>query len=169
MTIFSPGVILAGIAPTLGRRTDKCRVISAARSADKLQAVAVNRLPVGLMYLERQVARPPFTRATMRSHSLSRTRAETWPTKTPGATSNSQRVRSPRKPVGHAVRTTTTMLSRPLSAGAIRRKRRPQPHPRVHPTIPRGSRPRRRPALQEPRVRSRRRRTKATVCREPCV
>ena len=55
MTIFSPGVILAGIAPTLGGRTDKCRVISAARSANKLQTIAVDRLPVGLMYLERQV------------------------------------------------------------------------------------------------------------------
>ena len=55
MAIFSPGVILTGIAPTLGGRTDKCRVISATRSADKLQTVAVDRLPVGLMYLKRQV------------------------------------------------------------------------------------------------------------------
>lgn len=55
------------------------------------------------------MARPFFESSTIRSHSFSRTRASKCPTNTPGDISNSHRVRSPRKPTGHAVNTITTI------------------------------------------------------------
>ena len=59
------------------------------------------------------IARPSLTNATTRVHSASRTRADTCPTNTPGAISNSQRERSPRRLAGHAVTTITITIVHP--------------------------------------------------------
>src|SRR5690606_40715614 len=54
-------------------------------------------------------AHPSLSCAHTLSHSRSRTRAETWPTKTPGCGSISQRVSSPRSEVGTFSRIITTI------------------------------------------------------------
>ena len=64
------------------------------------------------------MALPSFNVSTMRSHNLSRTRALTCPTNTPGAISNNQRLTSPRNPVGQAVNTMTTIVHFPHSSSS---------------------------------------------------
>ncbi len=59
---------------------------------------------------------------SIRAQSFSRTLAETCPTNTSGAISNSHRVKSPRSPTGQAVSTTTIItISRCLHIGATSR------------------------------------------------
>ncbi|KOV83111.1 hypothetical protein ADL03_21295 [Nocardia sp. NRRL S-836] len=55
------------------------------------------------------IARPVLTISTTRIHMRVRTRAVTFPTKTPGEISSSQRVRCPRSPTGQAATTMTVI------------------------------------------------------------
>ncbi len=67
-----------------------------------------------------RMARPRPIPCSILSHNRSLTRAETRPTNTPGAISNSQRVRTPLNDGGTAVRTTT--VTSPPSRRAPRRR-----------------------------------------------
>ena len=67
------------------------------------------------------IARPVRTISTVRFHISSRTRFETFPTKTPAEISSNQRVKYPRRPGGHAESTSTTIVSSPLHSSCRRR------------------------------------------------